>query len=198
MFDKLTRKECVKALILDDSVIKRNRSKKVELLARVYDHVGHKFQKGFTLLALGCSDSYSFVPVGFNMLSSPVKSNWYQEISTDIDRHSNGYRVRKVLMGQGTSLVLFVLPPKRNSDKGCICMKPQQEKRMSVSVKHRLQLIDAEIVHIYGNKWFIECFFKASKSFLKLGTEFQSRNYDAMVSHTAIVFTRYIIRMDTP
>lgn len=36
-------------------------------------------------------------------------------------------------------------------------------------------------------------FFKASKSFLKLGTEFQIRTYDAMVSHTTIVFTRYTI-----
>lgn len=54
-------------------------------------------------------------------------------------------------------------------------------------------LSDTEIVRIYGNRWSIECFFKASKSFLKLGTEFQSRTYDAMVSHTAIVFTRYII-----
>ena len=54
-------------------------------------------------------------------------------------------------------------------------------------------LSDAEIVRIYGNRWSIECFFKASKSFLKLGTEFQSRTYDAMVSHTAIVFTRYTI-----
>ena len=41
--------------------------------------------------------------------------------------------------------------------------------------------------------WSIECFFKASKSFLKLGSEFQSRSYGAMVSHTTIVFTRYII-----
>lgn len=54
-------------------------------------------------------------------------------------------------------------------------------------------LSDAEIVRIYGNRWSIECFFKASKSFLKLGTEFQSRSYDAMVSHTTIVFTRYIL-----
>lgn len=38
-FDSLTRPERVKVLILDDSVIKRNRSKTVELLARVYDHV---------------------------------------------------------------------------------------------------------------------------------------------------------------
>lgn len=54
-------------------------------------------------------------------------------------------------------------------------------------------LSDAEIVRIYGNRWSIECFFKASKSFLKLGTEFQSRSYDAIVSHTAIVFTRYTV-----
>lgn len=50
-----------------------------------------------------------------------------------------------------------------------------------------------EIVHIYGNKWSIECFFQSSKFFLKLGTEFQSPNYGAMVSHTTIVFTRYSI-----
>ena len=36
-------------------------------------------------------------------------------------------------------------------------------------------------------------FFRSSKSFLKLDTEFQSHNYGAMVSHTTIVFTRYII-----
>ena len=56
-----------------------------------------------------------------------------------------------------------------------------------------LSLSDAEVVRIYGNRWSIECFFKASKSFLKLGTEFQSHNYGAMVSHTTIVFTRYIL-----
>lgn len=51
----------------------------------------------------------------------------------------------------------------------------------------------SEIVRIYGNRWSIECFFKASKSYMKLGTEFQCRSYTAMVSHTAIVFTRYMI-----
>ena len=60
-FARLTRPERVNVLILDDSVIKRNRSKKAELLARVYDHVEHKFQKGFTLLTLGWSDGYSFI-----------------------------------------------------------------------------------------------------------------------------------------
>ena len=42
-------------------------------LTRVYDHVEHKFQKGFTHLALGWSDGYSFIPVGFNLLSSASK-----------------------------------------------------------------------------------------------------------------------------
>ena len=72
-FHSLTRPERVNVLILDDSVIKRNRSKSVELLARVYDHVEHKFQKGFTLLTLGWSDGYSFIPTGFNMLSTAKK-----------------------------------------------------------------------------------------------------------------------------
>ena len=108
-FDRLTRPERVKVLVLDDSVIKRNRSKKVELPARVYDHVEHKFQKGFTLLTLGWSDGYSFVPVGFNMLSSAKKSNRYQEMSDGIDRRSNGYRARKEsLMAKMDAAILMV------------------------------------------------------------------------------------------
>lgn len=56
-----------------------------------------------------------------------------------------------------------------------------------------ISLNASEIVRIYGNRWSIEVFFKASKSFMKLGKEFQGRSYDMMVSHTTIVFTRYII-----
>lgn len=54
-------------------------------------------------------------------------------------------------------------------------------------------LPDAEIVRIYENRWSIECLFKASKSFMKLGTEFQGHSFDTMVGHTTIVFTRYIL-----
>lgn len=108
-FDRLTRPERVKVLILDDSVIKRNRSKKVELLARVYDHVEHKFRKGFTLLTLGWSDGYSFVPVGFNLLSSASKNNRYEEMSDNIDCRSNGYKARKesILSKTEASLLLI-------------------------------------------------------------------------------------------
>jgi len=51
--------------------------------------------KGFTLLTLSWSDGYSFVPVGFNMLSSANKENRYQEISEQIDHRTNGYKSRR-------------------------------------------------------------------------------------------------------
>ena len=269
-FSRLTRPERVKVFVLDDSVIKRNRSKAVELLARVYDHVEHKYQKGFTLLTLGWSDGYSFAPVGFNLLSSAKKSNRYQEISDKIDHRTNGYKVRKesmlakpdaailliqralaagiqadyVLMdtwfttepmlakilGAGIDAIGMVKQLKqRYNYQGKAYTLPELRRLVRfdnnknifgsiivttktgipvkiVIVRNRnkkseclyllstdCSLSDAEIVRIYGNRWSIECFFKASKSFLKLGTEFQSRTYDAMVSHTAIVFTRYTI-----
>lgn len=269
-FHSLTRPERVNVLILDDSVIKRNRSKSVELLARVYDHVEHKCQKGFTLLTLGWSDGYSFIPTGFNMLSSANKSNRYNEISDAVDHRSNGYRIRKESMMHKTDAAIrlienalnagikaqyilmdtwFTTEPMigavLNTGLDVIGMVKQLKQRYSYNGKqYKLQelkkfvcfdgarnifgslivttktgipvkivfvrnrnkkseclyilstdtsLSDAEIVRIYGNRWSIECFFKSSKSFLKLGTEFQSHNYGAMVSHTTIVFTRYII-----
>ena len=269
-FDRLTRPERVKVLVLDDSVIARNRSKKVELLARVYDHVDHKFKKGFTLLTLGWSDGYSFIPVGFNLLSSASKSNRYEEISDTIDHRSNGYKTRKesllpkteaslllikraleagicadyvlmdtwfttepmikAILAEGLDVIGMVKQLKqRYNYKGRKYTLPELQKfvcfdgarnifgSLCVTTKNGIpvkivfvrnrnkkseclyllstdcSLSDSEIVRIYGNRWSIECFFKASKSCLKLGTEFQSRNYDAMVSHTSIVFTRYMI-----
>lgn len=269
-FDTLTRPERVKVLILDDSVIKRNCSEKVELLARIYDHVEHKFQKGFTLLTLGWSDGYSFIPTGFNLLSSVTKSNRYNEISEQVDKRTYGYKSRiqsmmhktdaaiqlirnalnaginadyvlmdtwfttepmiKEILGTGIDAIGMVKQLKqRYTYKDKQYTLPELKKFVDfdgarnifgslivttktgipvkiVFVRNRnnkseclyilstdLLLEDAEIVRIYGNRWSIECFFKSSKSFLKLGTEFQSQNYSAMVSHTAIVFTRYTI-----
>jgi hypothetical protein len=56
-----------------------------------------------------------------------------------------------------------------------------------------LSLSNEEIVRIYGNRWSIEVFFKSIKSFMKLGTEFQGRSYNMIISHTTIVYCRYIL-----
>ncbi len=47
----LTGPERVKALIFDDSLYSRNRSKKVELLARVFDHGANRYVRGSCLPA---------------------------------------------------------------------------------------------------------------------------------------------------
>lgn len=52
---------------------------------------------------------------------------------------------------------------------------------------------EEEIIRIYGIRWDIEVFFKCAKSLLRLQKEFQGRSYDMMISHTTIVFTRYIV-----
>ena len=54
-------------------------------------------------------------------------------------------------------------------------------------------LSDQEIIRLYGIRWDIEVFFKTTKSLLKLQKEFQGRSYDALISHTTIVFARYIV-----
>jgi hypothetical protein len=56
-----------------------------------------------------------------------------------------------------------------------------------------LSLDDTEIIRIYGMRWGIETFFKFTKSHLKLGKEFQGRSFDLLVSHTTIVFSRYLV-----
>lgn len=270
VFDTLTRPERVKVLVLDDSLYSRNRSKSVELLARVYDHVSHRFVKGFTMLTLGWSDGYSFVPVAFNLLSSAEKSNRYNEASTQMDKRTNGYKLRKesmlrkpqaaiqmiqkalsmgikadyVLMdtwfttepmikeilATGLDVIGMVKQLKQrylyqgkeytlHDLKKFACLENTKNIYGSILVSTKagivvkivfvrnrnkkseclyllstdVSLTDSEIVRIYGNRWSIECFFKSSKSFLKLGTEFQSHNYGAMVGHTTIVFTRYLL-----
>ena len=43
----------VNVLIIDDSLFERKRSKKVELLAKIYDHAKHKYAFGFRMRTLG-------------------------------------------------------------------------------------------------------------------------------------------------
>lgn len=93
-FDTLTKRSRFKALVLDDSVIGKGRSKAVELLAFVFDHVIGKSVRGFNLLTLGWTDGFSFIPVAFNMLSSTKQEKRFTEINPKIDRRTNGYRAR--------------------------------------------------------------------------------------------------------
>ena len=94
-FEKLVDPSRVRVFIIDDSLFSRSRSKKVELLANVYDHVTRKMVKGFSMLTLGWSDGYSFVPVDFDMLSSANDKNRLNDIDTRIDKRTHGFKRRQ-------------------------------------------------------------------------------------------------------
>ena len=61
--------------IIDDSLFDRSRSKKAELLAKVFDHCSMKYRRGYRMLTLGWSDGNSFVPVNHCLLSAADDKN---------------------------------------------------------------------------------------------------------------------------
>lgn len=88
-------------LIIDDSMFERNRSKKVELLAKVYDHAKHAYCFGFRMLTLGWSDGSTFLPVNSILLSTINKKNQINE-AVNVDKRTIDYKRKKLSMEKGT------------------------------------------------------------------------------------------------
>lgn len=105
----LTSAERVKVLIFDDSLFSRNRSKAVELLARVFDHTEKKFMRGFRLLTLGWSDGNTFLPLSFSLLSSENEKNRLNGVNPSIDKRTNGYKLRRESMKKTTEAMFDLL-----------------------------------------------------------------------------------------
>ena len=95
-------------LIIDDSMFERNRSKKVELLTKVYDHAKHAYKFGFRMLTLGWSDGSTFLPVNSVLLSSENKRNRINEAAA-MDKRTVGYKRRQLSMQKGTNVMLELL-----------------------------------------------------------------------------------------
>ncbi|TFJ91411.1 hypothetical protein E4U82_17805 [Lentibacillus salicampi] len=89
-----------RVLIFDDSLYSRARSKAVELLARVHDHTTGQFVKGFRMLTLGWSDGNTFMPLAFSLLSSKKRQNRLQEINSNVDKRTVGYKRRQEALPQ--------------------------------------------------------------------------------------------------
>ena len=122
----LTGTDRLNALIVDDSLYERARSKKVELLARVFDHAEkskQKFKRGFRLLTLGWSDGVTFIPLMFRHLSSKDPTQRYAEARNDIDKRSVGYKARQEAVSKAPEVLFGML---------------RQAKRAGVAAKHVL------------------------------------------------------------
>ncbi len=103
-------------LIFDETVYPRNRSKKVELLARVRDHSKGQYIKGFRALGLAWSDGISTLGLDFALLSSADKKHRYNGITKSVDKRTCGYKRRTEATCKTTDLMEPML--KRAIGKG--------------------------------------------------------------------------------
>ncbi|OEU72005.1 MAG: transposase [Desulfuromonadales bacterium C00003093] len=271
----LTSEQTTKVFIVDDSLYNRNRSKNVELLARVHDHNENRYYRGFRLLTLGWSDGSSYLPVSFSLLSSAKQKNRLVPMA-EIDKRTNGFKRRTESIRKAPEMLKELVKQARSSGisadyllfdswfafpktiielleqkQQVICMlkamktitygykgfdltlndlyksvrkrcgrakilastlvglgtdakgdpvmakivfvRSRSSKKWLALLSTDVNLADEEIVKLYKRRWDIEVFFKITKSYLRLAKEFQSRNYDALVAHTTIVFARYIM-----
>ncbi len=107
-FLPLTEEGGDRVFVLDDSSYSRDRSRKVELISRCYDHCGHKFFRGFRMLTLGWSDGRSFLPLAFSLLASSKEENRLFGPG-DHDGRTFGGRMRKEAIKQRPEAALSLL-----------------------------------------------------------------------------------------
>ena len=110
----LDSEERVHVLTIDDSMVERNRSKKVELLAKVFDHAKRSYKFGFRMLTLGWSDGSTFLPVNSVLLSSENKKSRIND-AADVDKRTAGYKRRQLSMEKGTIAMLTLLKEAKNA-----------------------------------------------------------------------------------
>ena len=93
----LTDSNRCNVFIIDDSIYDRSRSKKVELLAKVYDHAKHIYGYGYRMLTLGWSDGTSFIPINFCLMSSADRT---KQLISERVHTSQAARKRRALAQQ--------------------------------------------------------------------------------------------------
>lgn len=121
--EPLTGEDRLNVLIIDDSIYSRASSKKVELLAKVFDHARHIYTYGFRMLTLCWSDGNTVLPVSHCLLSTENARNRIQEASAKVDARSNGNKQRKLAQMKATEVALELL---------------KEAKAMGIPAKHVL------------------------------------------------------------
>jgi len=106
IFNRLTSDQRDSVLIIDDSPYDRSRSKKVELLSRVFDHSTGRYLRGFRLLTVCWSDGVSCLPLDFALLSSAKEKNRFHESQKSMDKRCCAFTRRKEATTKATALLV--------------------------------------------------------------------------------------------
>ena len=112
--DPLTSEQRGNVLIIDDSVFERNRSKKVELLTKVFDHAKKRYIFGFRMLTLGWSDGNPFMPVN-SILMSSENNDTVVNIPEELDKRSNAYKRRKLSRSKANDAMITLIKEAKNA-----------------------------------------------------------------------------------
>ena len=104
--EPLTDESNRRVLIVDDTLFLRDRSKHVELLARVHNHNTGRYHKGFRMLTMGWSDGCSFVPILLSLLSSANEKSRLVPMRDDLDKRTNGYKRRQESVRKSTDVLV--------------------------------------------------------------------------------------------
>jgi hypothetical protein len=104
---RFTQRDAV--LIVDDSLCDRHRSRTVDFLSRVYDHVEHRYRWGFRWLTVGWSDGTTFLPLIFSLVGSQKASNRRRDTESQVDKRSVGARRRREALESAPTLVVRAL-----------------------------------------------------------------------------------------
>ena len=215
----LDSKDRANVLIIDDSMFERNRSKKVELPAKVYDHAKHKYRLGFQMLTLLETAKKVAIPAKYvlfdSWFSSPSTLHAVKGIGYDVIGmvkktpkmffRYNGedmslvsiYNRNKKRRGRSRYLLSVMVDVVKDGEiipaKVVYVRNRNKRKEYLCLISTDTNLDENEIIRIYGKRWDIEVFFKVCKSYLNLSRGCNSLSYDAMTAHTAVVFTRYMM-----
>ena len=115
-FLPIRRKDCTGVqkpffLVADDSSYYRNRSKKVELSAKNWDHALKRYYKGFRMLTLAWTDGVSVLPIAFCNMSTSEEKNLLKQ-SKEIaakEQESFGFKIRKLAKQKMNDTLLDLL-----------------------------------------------------------------------------------------
>ena len=100
--------------VIDDSLFDRSRSKKTELLAKVFDHCSMKYKNGYRMLTLGWSDGNSFVPINHCLMSAADDKNLLCK-AADFDGRSLAGKRRRQSRRKATEVMVDLLKAARSS-----------------------------------------------------------------------------------
>lgn len=80
-----------KCLVVDDSTLEKS-GRAIELIGKVFDHVGHSFVLGMKLLTIGYNDGKSFIPLDFSLHNEPGRESNRGMRKKDLDRQFSKQR----------------------------------------------------------------------------------------------------------